>query len=268
MTTKNTHLWRKQPGETVTGYLLLIESKKHEECSPVTLFLYMLVFTLLLWCLSVVCTGALCTEPELSSAGPSKLNLMSTPLVSFVWLLLPPTSPRHVQGPESQHVHRAGDFLVQLGHQSGEDVESKGLSQSPCRGWYKYFIRPLRWFLNKLMDDKCIQISRKLWSQQTALKSFSESNDQRDRPAGPQISFEDQPHHFPVALFTPCHQNKTATKKGSLSLFICCHQSVRKMDGFWRWFQSSALRVQLKTHSRCWKHTAQEFIHSAGAKLD
>lgn len=198
--------------------------------------------------------GAVKTKPDVNTIG--------------VICMAAATSPRHVQGPESQHVHRAGDFLVQLGHQSGEDVESKGLSQSPCRGWYKYFIRPLRWFLNKLMDDKCIQISRKLWSRQTALKSFSESNDQRDRPAGPQISFEDQPHHFPVALFTPCHQNKTATKKGSLSLFICCHQSVRKMDGFWRWFQSSALRVQLKTHSRCWKHTAQEFIHSAGAKLD
>lgn len=34
----------------------------------------------------------------------------------------------------------------------------------PCGGWHKYFICPLRWFLNKLVDDRCIQISRKLWS--------------------------------------------------------------------------------------------------------
>lgn len=34
------------------------------------------MFFSLLWCLSLVCSGAFCTEPELSPAEPSKLNLI------------------------------------------------------------------------------------------------------------------------------------------------------------------------------------------------
>lgn len=147
-------------------------SSKNMKNAPQSLFFNMLDFSLLRR-LSVVFARALCTELELSPVkGKPNLNPISVicmaaaPFSSAVWQDVD-TSPWQVQGPESQHVHRAGDLLVQLGHWSGRrGCGSQWFSGSPCccSGWYKYLVCPLRWFLNKLMDGRCIQISRKLWS--------------------------------------------------------------------------------------------------------
>lgn len=134
----------------------------------------MLVFSLLFWCLLdrrfvhwtwTFPRGAVKTKPDFNPIGvicmataPSSPSVW--PLIRCGYITLTHSGAGVATRAPCRWLPRPAGSPVRRG------CGSKWFSQSPCRcsGWYNYFNRPLRWFLNKLMDDRCIQISRKLWS--------------------------------------------------------------------------------------------------------
>lgn len=116
-------------------------SSKNMKNAPQSLFFNMLDFSLLRR-LSVVFARALCTELELSPAGPSKVNPISTQLVSFVWPLLlfhPPFDKMWTRHPDRFRGRSRNTCTVQVTSlsswvtgQAGEDVEVSGSVDPPA----------------------------------------------------------------------------------------------------------------------------------------